>query len=401
MRQTGVGERGAVPDEDRPQGDAASLTAAANGRRRKATNLLLAALCVLGAVANLGSTVSAALDDLGGVDFNEFYAASRLAGSGHLYDRDALRKLEEGHLQPLTPSCGRLPVVSFAMKPLTLVGYTTARFLWMAILVLSLVGFAWMWPGVNRRLIMLALAWSVPAGYILVSGQDSSLWLVSFAAGLLLLERGRPRLAGVAFALCLSKYHLALGIPVFLVAQKRWQTLVAGGVTLAALLAACFPIEGLAWPLQYWKIVSYAPFSVDGRMTNLRGIAYWLPASSVIEAAGGVVLLVLLWRVCRGTAELGMVGAAAVACGLMWGHHGYGYDCLLLMPLAVLILEKPGPLWMRAWAALTLTPLVIYLLVTSQPWWGQMLVVGFVFAAMAVEARRASTARIHTCAAML
>ena len=98
-----------------------------------------------------------------------------------------------------------------------------------------------------------------------------------------------------------------------------------------------------------------------------------------------------------------MAGAATVACGLMWGHHGYGYDCILLMPLAVLMLEKPGPLWMRIWAALTLTPVVIWLLSSSQRWtiiWGQVLVVGFVFAAMAVEERRVSAARIHTLASM-
>jgi hypothetical protein len=162
---------------------------------------------------------------------------------------------------------------------------------------------------------------------------------------------------------------------------------------VAVLLAACFPIEGLAWPLRYWKIVRSPIFSVEGSMTNLRGLAYWLPASAWFEAVGAAALIVLLWRVCRGPSDLGMAGAATAACGLMLGHHGYGGDCTLLLPLAVLTLVRPGPLWMRGWAALLLTPVFIWLLLSPHPVWGQSLVVGFVFAALLVEARRASGAR--------
>ncbi len=394
LKQAGVAGQATASEMDHPAGEAASLSAGIPRRSRKVTSLvLLVALCVPGVVWNLGMAVSCAAG--GGIDFNEFYSASRLAGTGHLYDWEALRRLEKDYGPPIP--CGRLPVVSFAMKPLTLAGYLPARFLWLAISVAALVGFGLMWPGVNRRLMVAALAWSVAAGYLLVLGQDTPVWLVSFAAGLLLLERGKPRLAGVAFALCLSKYHLGLAIPVFLVAQKRWQTLVAGGVTAAALLAACFPIEGLAWPLRYWQVLSKPIFSVaDGRMPNLRGIAYWLPASAAIEAVCAATLIILLWRVCRGTGEIGMAGAAAAACGLLLGHHGYANDCVLLMPLAVLILQKPGPLWLRGWSALLLTPVVAGLLTSSKPVWGQALAVGFVFAALMVEARRVSRPQTGT-----
>jgi hypothetical protein len=377
---------------DRPAGEAASLSAGPPSRSRKVTSLaLLVALCLPGVVWNLGMAVSCAAG--GGIDFNEFYSASRLAGTGHLYDWDALRQLEKGHGPPIP--CGRLPVVSFALKPLTLVSYMPARFLWLALSLGALIGFGLMWPGVNRRLMLAALAWSVAAGYLLVLGQDTPVWLVSFAAGLLLLERGKPRLAGVAFALCISKYHLGLAIPVFLVAQKRWQTLIAGGVTVAALLAACFPIEGLAWPRRYWEVLRKPIFSVaDGRMPNLRGIGFRLPGSTIIEVAGAAVLVFLLWRVCRNTNEIGMAGAAAAACGLLLGHHGYANDCVLLMPLAVLMLQKPGPVWLRGWAALLLTPLVTALLTSSIPVAGQVLAVGFVFAALVVEQLRISRSPI-------
>ena len=128
-------------------------------------------------------------------------------------------------------------------------------------------------------------------------------------------------------------------------------------------------------------------------MPNLRGIACRLPGSTAIEVVAAAALILLLWRLCRHTGELGVAGAAAAACGLLLGHHGYANDCALLMPLAVVMLSKPGPLWIRGWAALLLTPVVTWLLISSQPVWGQALAVGFVFAALLVEDRKASSTR--------
>jgi len=55
------------------------------------------------------------------------------------------------------------------------------------------------------------------------------------------------------------------------------------------------------------------------------------------------------------------------------------------------MLCRPGPLWLRAWAVLLLTPAFIWVLFSSQPAWAQTLAVCFVFAALLVELRRAST----------
>ena len=57
--------------------------------------------------------------------------------------------------------------------------------------------------------------------------------------------------------------------------------------------------------------------------------------------ACAAALIILLWRMCRETSEIGIAGAATAACGLLLGH-GYANDCVLLMPLAVGVLQKPG-----------------------------------------------------------
>jgi hypothetical protein len=316
-----------------------------------------------------------------GGDYNQFYAASRLAGTGHVYDWDALRKIEaENGLQLLT---GRLPVVLYGHKILGSLPYAVARSIWMAGSIAALALFAAFWPAAQRWLMMVALAWSMPAALDLFNGQDVPFWMMFFAAGLLLMKRGRPWSAGVAFALCLCKFHLAFGIPVLLAAQHRWRTLLAGAIAGLALLASCFLIEGPGWPLQYMKFSQMPAFSpAPERMPNLYGLASWLPWTTGTEIVSAVAIVWLLWAACRGGTDLGTAGAAAAACGLLLGHHAYAYDCLLLIPLSVLTIQRPGaPPWLKVWAAVLLSPAPVLLLVSERPFLGQILVVAFIVTA--------------------
>jgi hypothetical protein len=317
-----------------------------------------------------------------GVDFNQFYAASRLAGTGHLYDWDALRKIEDEH--GIEVPTGRLPVVLYGHKILGSLPYAVARSLWMAGGVAALMVFAVGWPGARRLLMVVALAWSMPAALGLLLGQDVPFWLMFFTAGLLLMERKRPWSAGVAFSLCICKFHLALGIPVMLAAQKRWKTLIAGAMAVLAWIAACFLIEGPRWPLQYAKMSQMPFFSpAPQRMPSVYGIASWLPWPAAAEIAGGVAIVLLLWAACRGSTDLGMCGATAAACGLLLGPHAYAGDCALLIPLSVLTIQRPGaPPWLKVWALVLLSSAPMLLLVWRKPFLGQASIVAFVIAAM-------------------
>jgi hypothetical protein len=204
------------------------------------------------------------------------------------------------------------------------------------------------------------------------------------AIGLLFLKHGRPRLAGLAFALCICKFHLALGIPIFLISQKRWETLFSGAAAIGAMLAACFLIEGPAWPWRYLAAVSDPQFSpAHERMPNLHGLSVWLPQAGIFELAGAVALVALLWLLCRRNADLGMTGAAVAAAGLLLGRHGYANDCALLIPIAVLTIQrKEASVRLKAWAAVLLSPAPTLLLASSKPYLGQLLIVVFVIYAI-------------------
>ena len=317
-----------------------------------------------------------------GIDFNQFYAASHLAGTGHLYDWDALRKVENqtGSEGPT----GRLPVVLYGHKILSNLPYTTALYIWFAGNVAALIVFALVWPRTQRWLMMLALAWSMPTTLVLLFGQDIPFWLMFFAAGLLLMERKRPWIAGIAFSLCICKFHLALGIPVMLVAQKRWKTLIGGAVAFSVLIASCFVIEGPGWLLQYRKMSQLPQFSpAEARMPNLYGIASWLPWPTTAEIAGAIAIILLLWAACRSGLDLGTAGAAAAGCGLLLAHHSYARDCGLLLPLSVLTIQRHAlPHWLKVLAVLMLSPVPVLLLVSQRPFIGQVLIAGFVVTAI-------------------
>lgn len=322
-----------------------------------------------------------------GVDFNQFYAASHLAGTGHLYDWDALRKLEAEH--GLEVRTGRLPVVSYGMKALGWLPYNTARAIWLGAGLAALIVFVAIWPGMNRMAAAVALSWSMPAALLLLLGQDTPFWLMFCAIGLLLLKKGSPKLAGLAFALCICKFHLALGIPIFLIFQKRWKTLWSGAAAVGVLLAACFLIEGPMWPWRYLDAVSNPHFSpAHQRMPNLHGLSVWLPHPAAFELAGALALVWLLGLLCRRTRDLGMTGAAVAAAGLLLGRHGYANDCALLIPIAVLTIQRrEAPVWLKGWGMVLLSPLPTLLLLSQKPYFGQLLIVGFAICAIQAAGR--------------
>jgi hypothetical protein len=318
-----------------------------------------------------------------GEDFNQFYSASQLAGTGQLYNWDALRKLEDRNGTEVPTA--RLPVVIFGAKIVGWLPYPVARLVWLAASLVALVIFAVAWPGADRSMMAVAIAWSMPAGLLLVLGQDTPFWLMLTAVGLFLLRRDMPRLAGAVFALGICKFHLSLGILILMLAQKRWSALVSAFAAGAALVASCFLIEGARWPVGYLEILRRPEFSpATYKMPSLNGIANWFAWPVTIEIVLSIAVIGLLWAVCRHTADLGLTGAAAASAGLILAHHCYANDCALLIPLLVFIALRPEfPRWLKMAAVLLFTPAPVFLLTTNKPFAGQILIVGFVVCALA------------------
>ncbi|TMJ04086.1 MAG: DUF2029 domain-containing protein [Alphaproteobacteria bacterium] len=90
----------------------------------------------------------------------------------------------------------------------------------------------------------LLLALATPAVFVNTYCGQNGVWTAAFlGGGLSLLER-RPVVAGVLFGLQAYKPHLALMIPVALLAGRQWRALVAGAVTVGVLLLASLALAG-------------------------------------------------------------------------------------------------------------------------------------------------------------
>jgi len=299
-----------------------------------------------------------------GTDFNQFYSAAELAGSGHLYDFNRIERLELQHGDHPVPF-GRLPVYALLLKPLTAIGYKGARAVWLLANLAALFGFAALWPIRHRRDLFTMLCWSCPAAILLSTGQDTGLFLFFVAVGLRLLRADRDLAAGLVLSLCAAKFHLALAIPVLLLARRRWLAIAGGFAGGLLQLAVSFAAEGRAWPSQLWHLSAISDFSPSpAKMPNLLGLTHALPFGAGLEAILAVLALAAVWITAR-RSPLSVGATAAVTAGLLISHHAYVYDAVLLLPAAALLLRLPVPEVLR-YAALALCVPVPYLLLMQE-----------------------------------
>lgn len=349
--------------------------------RRNAKLRRAIVLSCLGILFNLWIAIRASHSNLSS-DFTQFYAAGKLVGTGHLYDARAITGIESQYGAPAVPTA-RLPIVALAFKPLSALPFATARKVWLIASVLGGICAVLLWPDLERAPILVALAWSLPACFTLFFGQDVLFWLLFFALGLYLLRRGYSYTAGIAFAFCICKFHLLIGLAVVLLARKEWKTIFTGILSTVILLMACFVLEGAIWPALYWAIIRLPSFSpATNIMPDVYGLVASFPHGIILEFLVSTVVASALWFACK-RVSLTVAGALASAAGLLVAHHAYAYDCLLLLPLCVIVRrEMRFPEWMQFTALLLLSPALLFTLASNCSMLAQVVVCVFVITAI-------------------
>ncbi len=204
-------------------------------------------------------------------------------------------------------------------------------------------------PGLGRagaRLLWGALPVLAFPGLLMnaATGQNGFWSAACFAWGLIWLE-ARPGLAGACLGMLVIKPHLALAVPVALLAARRWR----------ALLACC--AAGMGWMAAAWAVLGSAAWrgffaaapairdalenhpedwgKLQSLFTSLRlwgaplGVAY--VAQLGLAVAVLAVLARLAWRRPGGGAEMAAAAAACVLCT----PHVLDYDLAVTgVPLA-------------------------------------------------------------------
>jgi len=206
------------------------------------TPALLATLFVF-AVLSLGTLHGLKLQPAG-VDFAGMWGGAKAAVSnvGRLYDFHHVSELQNwplgpGRLRPYAyPPSALLFLVPFSMVPWN-VGYL----IWTA---LTGAFFAWAGFRVGAPKWFVLIPWVASAAFC---GQVTFLVGGLVMAALTLTEA--PILAGVLFGMAAAvKPQLLMLLPLALIAEARWKTIVATGVTGLAIGA----IAGLVWGLAPW-----------------------------------------------------------------------------------------------------------------------------------------------------
>ena len=173
-------------------------------------------------------------------DFASFYAAGDLANAGNpalAYDQAAHFAAEQRVTEP------GIQYQFFYYPPVFLLICTLlARLPYLAAFVVFEAASLALYLVVTRRILdepgraALVPMLAFPAVFWTVGlGQNALLTAALFGAGILSVDR-RPVWAGVLFGALCYKPHLALLIPVALIAGRRWQAFAAASATVAALV---------------------------------------------------------------------------------------------------------------------------------------------------------------------
>jgi hypothetical protein len=302
-----------------------------------------------------------------GTDFVSFWSASHLALTGHsgsVYDPVTLNAAERA----LFPS-GRADFYAFFYPPtylllclpLAALPYLTSLILWLtggAIALLACI----------RRL--LPQRWALlpilayPAMIINIGhGQNGFLSASCFGGGMLLLQRW-PVLAGLCLGGLAFKPHLALAVPLALVAARRWRVLAGAAASSLGLFALSWIVLGRSAWTDWFRLSSLARAALEGQLVGdakmpsvfaaVRLLHGTLVGAYAAQGAAAFVAGILLTRTAIKRPGAHAEGAVMVVSTLMCTPFVLDYDLVCLsLPLAWVVAEAQRTGW-YPWEKITL-----------------------------------------------
>ena len=286
-----------------------------------------------------------------GMDFDHYYVGAQMVRRGQgasLYDPSAQKAWQLRILGRHGPLFNYPAFVALLYWPTALCDLNHGYLLWAT---LTMAAFALSLYILNRSFCITEYYWwlllltqlYVPLQATILSGQSDAFILLAYSLAFAALKSENPRVAGLALALGLIKFHLVLPFVLVMLLRKQWSLVCAFLLGAAALIGVSLAIAGpgsvLAYPrlLRVMQSLPYGGFH-PAMMPNLRGVVFlttgreaplWLLAASAIAA--------LCW-VARRWSSLETGFSAALGVTLVTNYHAYVPDLLLLViPLGVLM----------------------------------------------------------------
>jgi alpha-1,2-mannosyltransferase len=288
-------------------------------------------------------------------DFEVYWTAGARAAAAEPLYRDT-----DGHYR-----FKYLPAFAIAVSPLARLPLTTAKGVWFALSVLSLIGFVMLsvWSVPRRALsarwlaALTVVAMAKFYGHELVLGQANLVFGLICAAALGALRSGRAGVAGFAFgAASIIKPYAIVFLP-YLLLTRKWRAACGTCVALACVMVLPIPYYGIGGSLrlisQWWSTASETsvPLLTNADSSSVFAMyAKWLgwgtaafAASLVTVAALGCAFLLVLAK------RRGVPAPEVLEVGLLLTFiplctpQGWDYVLLLSTPLiAILIARLPA-----------------------------------------------------------
>jgi arabinofuranan 3-O-arabinosyltransferase len=202
-----------------------------------------------------------------GDDFINYWSAAKLATlqrASEIYDMDAFNAFQEtvvgatieyfNYVGPIAfYHYSYSPAMILLTLPLAAMPYVPALGAW---LIASFYAF---YRSLRLRLprgaLLLALA--TPAVFFNAMAGQNAFWTAALVGGGLCLLERKPIVSGILFGLLIYKPHLALLIPVALLAGKQWQAFIAAAATVVVVLAASVLVFGFDLWSDHLRNASY------------------------------------------------------------------------------------------------------------------------------------------------
>jgi hypothetical protein len=198
----------------------------------------------------------------------------------------------------------------------------------------------------------LAVATSPPAVWVVLSGQNTFLYVALMYGGMRLLEKS-PVAAGILLGLVVYKPQICLLVPLALFACRQWTALASMIATAAVLLLASLAVFGLEFWIDYFHMtrqLSEPPmldyWASDMALFNISSFVgarrLQLPDAAAIAIQLGAAALGAgaVWFAFRyhsaGPARTGVLMAAT----LLVSPYSIHYDLMLLLPAALLLYRQ-------------------------------------------------------------
>lgn len=326
-------------------------------------------------------------------DFAQLYAGATLVGTPGLYQPEANKRVhrEAIGVEVISVYYSRPPFYALILKPLALLPYQTAYWIFQCVSLACIGWFLWTFGRRHIETVLFACIYP-PLIIVLLQGQDVGIVVALASAGYLLMRKDRQFEAGLVWSLCAIKPHLLVFLPAALLFSRKWRALaggVAGGVVLTAL---CYLAQGPHWISEYATLLSDAVIHPEpDNMPNLQAVqaafAGAIPGRWIgpATAAAAALSLVAVWRV----KDWALRFAVALPAAILVSYHAYAQDTLLLLLTLVLVLEHQAEPPMVRFAALAVTPVASILLLMGSPWsalYPAYLLVWIAYAALARSA---------------